>query len=244
MTYLAAVGCGSSQFMESRLMPEGLLPAQIAAYRDMQRSIPGVDGLYAATRAILAASIQDAGRLLVVGAGGGRELELFSDIGPELCFLAVDVSGDRLEQTKAFVTARGLGERIEYVAGSVEAAPEAPLCVGATSLLVMHSIPDDGTKLRYLQAIRSRLVLGAPFVLADVSFSDQAEFERIVPAFLEHARHAGVATHSSDVDPRVIPTMPVINDRRTRELLAQAGFGDVTPFFRGFWYAGWWARAS
>ncbi len=224
-------------------MPEGLLPAQIAAYRDMQRSIPGIDGLYAATRAVLATSIQDAGKLLVVGAGGGRELELFSDIGPKLCFLAVDISDDRLEQTRTFVTARGLGERVEYVVGSIEAAPKAPLCIGATSLLVMHSIPDDGTKLRYLQAIRSRLVLGALFVLADVSFSDQAEFERTVPAFLEHARYAGVAAHLSDVDPRVIPTMPVIDDQRTRELLAEAGFGDVTAFFRGFWYAGWWARA-
>ena len=225
-------------------MSEGLLPAQIAAYRDMQRSIPGIDGLYAATRAILAASIPESGRVLVVGAGGGRELELFNDIRPELHLLAVDISVERLEQAKTLMVTRGLDKRIEYVSASVEAVPSEPLCVGATSLLVMHSLPDDGTKLRYLQSIRSRLLFRAPLVLADVSFDDPAEFSRTIAAFLEHADHAGVAAHHAGVDPRVIPTMPVVSDRRTRELLAQAGFGETTPFFRGFWYAGWWARAS
>ena len=122
-------------------------------------------------------------------------------------------------------------------------APDAPSCVGATSLLVMHSLPDDGTKLRYLQSIRSRLEDHAPLVLADISFDNPAEFERAVPAFLEHARRAGVAAHHSGVDPHVMPTMPIVGDRRTRDLLEQAAFGDVTPFYRGFWYAGWWARA-
>ena len=110
-------------------------------------------------------------------------------------------------------------------------------------MLVMHSLPDDGTKLDYLWSIRSRLVPGAPLVLADISFDDPADFERTVPVFLEHARHADVAEHHSDVDPRVISTMPIIDDRRTRELLTQAAFGKTTPFFRSFWYAGWWARA-
>lgn len=209
----------------------------------MQRSIPGIDGLYAATRAILAASIPEGGTVLVVGAGGGRELELLHDLGPEVSLLAIDVSAETLERTRAFMDASGHGARISYVTGPVEAAPNAPLCVGATSLLVMHSLSDDGTKLRFLQSIRSRLVPGAPFVLADVSLDDPAEFERTVPAFLEHARRAGVPAHHADVDPRVIPDMPIVGDRRTRELLAQAAFGEITPFFRGFWYAAWWARA-
>jgi len=224
-------------------MPDDLLPGPIAEYRNMQRSIPGIDGLYAATRAILAASISEGGTVLVVGAGGGRELELFHDVRAELSLLAIDISAEKLERTRAFMDASGCGARIKYIAGPVEAAPTAPLCVGATSLLVMHSLPDDGTKLSYLQSIRSRLVPGAPFVLADVSFDDPAEFERTIPTFLEHAQRAGVPAYHSDVDPRVIPKMPIISDRRTRELLIQAAFGEITPFFRGFWYAGLWARA-
>lgn len=224
-------------------MPETQLPLQFAEYRDMQRTIPGLEGLYAATRAILSTSIPVNGRILVVGAGGARELELLQDVESASSMLAVDISAEKLERTRAFMDARGLGKHVEYVPGAVEAAPSAPLCVGATSLLVMHSLPDDGTKLSYLRSIRSRLVLGAPLVLADVSFNDPADFEKTVPAFLEHARHAEVAKRHSDVDPRVIPTMPIIDDRRTRELLTQAAFGEVTPFFRSFWYAGWWARA-
>lgn len=172
-------------------MPDNLLSGPIAEYRDMQRSILGIDGLYAATRAILAASIPEGGTVLVVGAGGGRELELLHDLGPGVSLLAVDVSAGMLERTRAFMDASGRGAGISYVAGPVEAATTARLCVGATSLLVMHSLPDDGTKLRFLKSIRSRLVPGAPFVLADVSFDDPAEFERTVPVFLEHARRAG-----------------------------------------------------
>lgn len=224
-------------------MPEAQLPLQFAEYRNMQRTIPGVEGLYTATRAILSTSVPTSGRILVVGAGGGRELELLQDVESALSMLAVDISAEKLERTKIFMEARGSGKHVEYIAGPVEAAPSAPLCVGATSLLVMHSLPDDGTKLGYLRSIRSRLVPGAPLVLADVSFNDWVEFEKTVPAFLEHARHADVAERHSDVDPRVIPTMPIIDDRRTRELLTQAAFGEATPFFRSFWYAGWWARA-
>lgn len=224
-------------------MPETQLPIQFAEYRNMQRTIPGVEGLYAATRAILSTSVPASGRILVVGAGGARELELLQNVEAAMSMLAVDTSAEKLEQTKAFMNALGPGKHVEYVAGPVEAAPSAPLCVGATSLLVMHSLPDDGTKLSYLRSIRSRLVPGAPLVLADVSFDDLADFKRTVPAFLEHARHAEVADRHSDVDTRVIPTMPIIDDRRTRELLTQAAFGDITPFFRSFWYAGWWARA-
>ena len=210
-------------------MPDNLLSGPIAEYRDMQRSIPGIEGLYAATRAILAASIPEGGTVLVVGAGRGRELELLHDLGPGVSLLAVDVSAGMLERTRAFMDASGRGAGISYVAGPVEAATTARLCVGATSLLVMHSLPDDGTKLRFLQSIRSRLVPGAPFVLADVSFDDPAEFERTVPVFLEHARRAGVPAHHADVDPRVIPGLPIVGDRRTRELLTQAAFGEITP---------------
>ena len=224
-------------------MPETQLPHQFAEYRNMQRTIPGVDGLYAATRAILSASIHASGRILVVGAGGARELEFLQDLASAVSILAVDISAEKLERTKAVMDAFGPGKHVEYVAGPVEAAPTAPSCVGATSLLVMHFLPDDGAKLNYLRSIRSRLVRGAPLVLADVSFNDPADFKRTVPVFLEHARHAEVAERHFNADPGTIPTMPIIGDQRTRELLTQAAFGEVTPFFRSFWYAGWWSRA-
>lgn len=218
-------------------------PRRIAAFREMQRSIPGVEGLYHAARAILAASIPKDGTVLVLGAAGARELELFLDIGPELRLIAVDISPEKLHQTKDFMDVGGHDARIDYITGTIDVAPAKPLCDGATSLLVMHSLPDDGTKLRFLQSIRSRLAARAPFVLADISLDHPAEFERTVPAFLEHARRAGVAADHYEVDPRLVPTMPIISDRRTRDLLDQAAFGEVTPFYRGFWYAGWWARA-
>jgi tRNA (cmo5U34)-methyltransferase len=224
-------------------MSSNTMPLEIAEYRKMQRSIPGVDGLYAASCAIIETCVPDGGNVLIVGAGGGRELELLSASKKSLVFTAVEKSESSLDRTRAFTDALGLNERIKFVCGEIDAAPLKPLNDGATSLLVMHFLPDDGTKLRYLQAIRTRLREGAPFIIADVSFEDKATFDRTVPLFLTHASNSGVEPDHAAVDPRVIPSMPIINDRRTCALLVDAGFSEVTPFFRGFWYAGWWARA-
>ena len=224
-------------------MQEVGLPPEMAEYRALQRSIPGVEGLYAATRAILAASISKGGTILIVGAAGGRELELLRDIRDDLRFIAVDTAQGKLSRTEEFLRERGLGKDIDYVPGSIDTISDREPSVGATSLLVMHSIPDDGSKLCYLKSIRARLQLGASIVLADVSFDEAGDFERTIPAFLEHAQHVGVSPHHSEVDPRVIPTMPIVGSRRIVDLLLQADFGEVTPFFRSFWYAGWWARA-
>jgi tRNA (cmo5U34)-methyltransferase len=222
---------------------ESTLPLWIAEYRKMQRSIPGVDGLYAATQAIIEACVPACGNVLVVGAGGGRELELLGTSGKHLSFVAVETSLSALDRTRAFTNDLGLNERITFVCGEIDTAPLTPFSDAATSLLVMHFLPDDGAKLKYLREIRARLQTSAPLIIADVSFEDRAAFERTIPLFLKHAEMSGVSLDHATVDPNVIPTMPIINDRRTCALLREAGFSEITPFFRGFWYAGWWARA-
>jgi hypothetical protein len=84
-----------------------------------------------------------------------------------------------------------------------------------------------------------------------VSLDDREAFDRMAPAIREHALLVGLPETVAEGPAAHIGRMAfgdciasVISERRTRELLTDAGFEAVTPFFRGFWYAGWWARAA
>ena len=41
-----------------------------------------------------------------------------------------------------------------------------------------------------------------------------------------------------------VGAMPIVSDTVIRERLTQSGFKIVAPFYRGLWYAGWWAEAQ
>ena len=71
-------------------------PFDIARYREMQKALPGVDALYRLALAHLETALPQGGRVLIVGAGGGREVEALA--GSDVPFLAtgVDPSADML----------------------------------------------------------------------------------------------------------------------------------------------------
>ncbi|MEO0823838.1 MAG: hypothetical protein AAF074_25945 [Pseudomonadota bacterium] len=127
--------------------------------------------------------------------------------------------------------------------GTVDDAPDGPF-EAATSVLVMHFLPDDGAKRAYLAAIRQRLRAGALYIHVDVCVDSPAEREAMVEPFLRHAALQGLPAAKARIAPRIIRELPVISEARTRALLAETGFGAVTAFFRGLWYAGWVARAA
>ncbi len=218
-------------------------PFDLAQYREMQRAILGVEGLYRSVRAIFDTLLASESRILVVGAGGGRELETLGGSPKRYRFLAVDPSKAMLDMARHYATCLGVAERTTFVEGEAGAVPPNAACDAATSLLVMHFLPDDGAKLSCLRAIRARLRPGAPFLLADVSMEDRAAFERLTPVFLAHAELAGLPAAKAAIGPSIIGGMPVIGEGRTRSLLDEAGFGETLPWFRGLWYTGWWAVA-
>ena len=217
-------------------------PFPISEYRDLQRAIPGLEGLYRLVRAGFDSLVKDGARILIVGAGGGREIETLAASPKRFSFIAVDPSVAMLEQARAYATALGAQERTTFIEGLVDDAPKQPLCDAATSLLVMHFLADDGAKASYLQAIRDRVRAGAPLILADISFDEPAAFERMRPMFIAHAELVGLNADKVARGPEMISKLPIISEARTRQLLAEAGFGSITPLFRGLWYALWLAQ--
>lgn len=225
-------------------------PMPVEDYRRTQDVIPGVSGLYRSLRAIFDASVVEGARLLISGAGGGREIEALGGSPRAYRLVGVDPSADMLGVARGYVEDGGFGERVDLRKAVVADLDPDERFDGATSILVMHFLPDDGAKLRYLREIRSRLDPGAPYVHADASFDDRLMFERLAPVIREHALIAGLPEAVAEAPAAYVARTAfggqklMISEARTLALFRESGFQPVAPFFRGLWFAGWWAEAA
>ena len=206
-----------------------------------KRNVPGYSGLLPMTRILLAERVPEEGRVLVVGAGGGLELEDLAQANPGWRIDGVDPSAPMLE-----LAARRLGPLLPRVAlheGYVQDAPAGPFD-GATCLLTFHFVP-PGQRLPMAREIHRRLKPGAPFVAAHLSVAD-GEGEREVWM----ARYAAFLA-ASGADPRqaaatrekVEKELSILPPAQDEAILRDAGCGDVRLFYMGFTFRGWSAYA-
>jgi tRNA (cmo5U34)-methyltransferase len=225
------------------------MPMPASEYRRGQNVMPGVDALYHCIRAICDAKLEQDARILIVGAGGGREIEALAASPHQYRLTGIDPSDAMLDVARKYVASAESNERVELIEGLTADLPDTVRFDAATSILVMHFLPDDGSKESYLTEIRKRLKPGATYLHADTTFGDRAEFEALALAMREHAGLVGLA-EIADAPPTAIakmafeqPTSCIVSEARSRELFASAGLRVVAPFYRGFWYAGWWLEA-
>lgn len=224
-----------------------LMPA--SDYRRAQHVMPGVEALYLSIRAICDAKLGQDAEILVIGAGGGREIEVLAASPRHYRLTGVDPSNAMLDLARDYVNAAEASERVLLVEGLTADLPETPRFDAATSILVMHFLSDDSRKQDYLHQIRKRLKPGATYLHVDVTFTDRPEFEALAQAMREHAGLVGLA-EIADAPPDAIARMAfdqqpssIISEARAFELFDNSGFRLVAPFYRGFWYAGWWLEA-
>lgn len=182
------------------------------------------------------------GRVLVLGAGGGLELDTFARMQPTWRFDGVDPSADMIDQARVM-----LGDRVQRVSfheGYIDKAPEGPFD-GAVCLLTLHFLARD-ERLRTLQELRSRLLLSAPFVVAHHSFpqnsSDRDLWLRrnadlLVSRGLDAAKAEKVIATLKD-------HLPVLSPEEDEALFVQAGFSNIQLFYAGFTYKGWVCEAA
>jgi tRNA (cmo5U34)-methyltransferase len=184
------------------------------------------------------------GTVLVLGAGGGLELEAFASRCPQWTFVAVDPSEEMLKAAKERVQQAGADERVRWHRGYVFDAPPGPFDA-ATCLLTLHFVPDDGAKERTLTELRKRLRPGAPFVLVDLCI-DLASPEGSVA--LDRYRNFAL---ESGADPervdetceRLVHVLKLVGPARDEAVLAASGFSHVELFYAGLAWRGWRALA-
>lgn len=107
-------------------------------------------------------------QLLVVGAGGGAEIEAFLPPNPGWRLTGVDPSQDMLALARGRTERSGVADRVCLVRGAVDDLPADAVFDAATCLFVLHFLADDD-KRALLRGIALRVRLGAPVLVASAT---------------------------------------------------------------------------
>ncbi|WP_414541200.1 class I SAM-dependent methyltransferase [Nostoc sp. CCY0012] len=212
-----------------------------------QRVLPGYEVMHTMALSVLKAILPEKANLLIVGAGSGMELVKFGKGNLQWQMLGVDPSSNMLAIAQQKIEQHGLSEQVELFTGYTHDLNTTSLYDAATSILVMHFLPDDGSKLAFLQDIAQRLKSSATLILVDM-YGERGtpEFERMISIIKVFWQEMGIddtvkireflETMNKSVYP--IPEM------RVMELLQQAGFGNILRFYTGLWTSGWVATKN
>jgi len=221
-------------------------PFAVGRYREMQKAFPGADALYRLARAQIETALPQGGSVLIVGAGGGREIEALAASRCGFALTGVDPSADMIALARLHADAAGTGAAALIQGRAADVAPPPGGFDAATGFLVMHFLTDDDGpdgKAAHLRAIRARLRPGARYLHADIAFDGPDEQAATTPVFLRHAALAGLSDEDAAIGPKAIADMPIVSLTRTEALFAAAGFGRPRLFFQALWYRAWTAEA-
>lgn len=218
-------------------------PDFVARYVDgPKRFVPGHDDMRRMAVQLLAEGVPERADILVIGAGGGLEIRAFADAQPGWRLTGVDPSTQMLDLARTVIA--GAADRCALVEGTAETAPAGPFD-GASCLLTLHLIPDDGSKLATLIAIRARLKPGAPLVVVDQCLDlASPDAARRLDRYIAFARSSGASEEDVAVACAWLrQSGRMVSRAREEALLHEAGFHDIDLFYAGLAWTGWAARA-
>lgn len=215
---------------------------RIARYLELQRSIPGMESMYELISAHFTEHVSANDEVLIVGAGGGREIEMFAPLNLQLRIAAVDPVVANFDDARGTAETTETGDCIAFVEGHVEDLPVDRKFDFATSILVMHGIESLDAKLDYLKAIRNRLKPGRILVHADICLNDDDSIEHLKQKYITHANL--VQTHPKLIahELQAVTGQRVITELEFRSMAETSGWQTPIEIFRTLWYRCWTLR--
>lgn len=206
-----------------------------------RRMVPGFADLHRMASILLAERVPEAGRVLVVGAGGGLELKAFAEAHAGWTFDGVDPALEMLKLAER--TLGPLASRARLRHGYVDAVPPGPFDA-AVCLLTMHFVPLEERK-SLLAEVRRRLRPGAPFVTAHLSMPKGASRARWLGRYAGYAVTSGVEPEKAQSAAAAVEArLHILSPEEEETLLREAGFPEVDLFYAGLAFRGWVAYAG
>lgn len=206
--------------------------------------VPAYEYMQRMAAQLIRERVGNAGDILVLGAGGGLELEAFASRCPQWRFIGIEPAEEMLKAAKERALLAAASERVEWHHGYIFDAPLGPYDA-ATCLLTLHFVPDDGAKERTLMEIRQRLKPGAPFVLVDLCIDlASPDSATALNRYRDFALESGADPEQVDATcGRLTNVLEMVGSARNEELLTASGFTDIELFYAGLSWRGWHARA-
>ncbi|WNR45632.1 class I SAM-dependent methyltransferase [Paenibacillus roseipurpureus] len=213
----------------------------------IRKILPSYDNLYVAMTALLQNLLDEKAHVLIVGAGGGKELLTFGGSNPKWNFTGVDLSDQMMRYAKRKIAGSDIENRTSLYVGGLEELEETHLYDGATCILVMPFVPDDGAKESLLANIASRLKQGAPLLLVGAHGDPQSEEFQIY--FQALRRKLTLLSSMSNQESESIMSgalneMHFSTKERMKELMTLTGFSNQHHFFADLMFDGWLAIRS
>lgn len=213
-------------------------------YDDISHKIiPAYHSIYELTQHLLREKLGTEARILVAGAGTGKEIIDCLQNNPRWSFTGFDPAESMLSLARKKVATASLENSITLVRGLINDVAEKDFDA-ATSILVMHFLPDDGTKSNFLKDIADKLKPGAPIVLVDLEGDiGSDEFNTLNAAWKNHQLFRR-GDNDMVREEFVIREKEVhfIPQNRIESLLEEAGFIKVHKFFKAYLFGGYVAE--
>jgi len=212
-------------------------PMPVAQYEHTARSVNmGYEFILTLSHAFLRALRKEELDILVVGAGGGAEIERFLPDNPGWRVSGVDPSQDMLDLAAAKAKRLGVRHRVTLICGTVDEAPADHRFDAATCLFVLHFLPDDA-KVALLRGMAQRIHRGAPALIVSACRVDELNQgtlrDDLLGTWQQYGEMHGMpAAHMSAIidDLRARQTQAT-TEEGYRRLIHEAGFTHVANVF-------------
>ena len=210
--------------------------SRLARYRELQASVPGLEALYGSIGDALVRVCGPDDRVLIVGGGGGREVDLLAARGMAPHLTIVEPSADNLADAKETAKDAKYPSHVTYVESGIEDLVLDQIFDAAAILFVLHEVNEPEREERMLRAVRSRLKPDGILLLADICFDDWEPVDAMVSDYRRHAEGLGTAQDLIELEARAV------KDRRSRkatnlaDLLSAAGFEITGRIGSALWY--------
>jgi tRNA (cmo5U34)-methyltransferase len=221
-------------------------PARAGEYEQQSRiALAGYDACHELAASLLAAALGSgtAARVLVAGAGGGKEIVTVGALEPGWRFTAVDPSPPMMDLTVARLTETSLLDRTTVVLGTVDDLSPDARFDAATLIGVLHHLPGDEAKRAILRALAQRLKPEAPLILA-CNHHAYASQPLLLAAWGERWRMQGATP--DEIQAKLGKILqgadPPRSEAAVAELLAAGGFEPPLRFFSSLFWGAWIAR--
>lgn len=212
---------------------------------DIRKAIPGYEALHEMAYTLLEMNVSQQSEVLVTGSGTGMEMINLCQRNPHWRLMGVEPSADMMEIAQSQISNQGLTKQVQLHQGYIDSLPETKVYDAATLLLVMHFIPEDGSKLLLLQNIVKRLKSGATLVLADLHGDrESGSFQDSLSAWKSFYfnRLGNISVEDEKNFQNAINSIYFIPETKITNLLRSVGFRDITRFYNAFLFGGWNAK--
>lgn len=176
-------------------------------------------------------------QILIAGCGSGTEMLQMSRHYSHWQLTGVDPSPEMIEQATEKLAGH---QNMHFINGLVSDLPPDQHFDGATLILVLHFMPNDGSKLTLLKDICERLKPGAPFYLVDI-FGESDDFTTNLELLGALLKSKVDSTAMEARLNRIKEKIHHISEERLSALFEEAGFTPPTRLYQSTIYGSWCA---